>query len=272
MRALAALALGGAVFLWLRPQGRPPLVDRVGSYLRALPARRPALQADPAAPLRRAGLDWTVAELRARRLVAVSAGALLGALLAQGDLFVTGVTRSRPGLMATGGLAGLLALRMWITSRQEQRAARLHQELPTLADTLALMVVAGESIASALERFVERARGVAVEEITAALDDYRQGAALGEVMARAARDTAHPEAARLYHLLAHAHLTGGRLADSLSELASDYRAALARRLTAEGGRRALAAYGPILALMIPTTLVFLMYPTLVALRLLAGEP
>ncbi|MCL1692074.1 MAG: pilus assembly protein TadB, partial [Actinomycetia bacterium] len=73
-------------------------------------------------------------------------------------------------------------------------------------------------------------------------------------------------------LLAHAHDTGGRLADALGELGTDYRAALARDLTAEGGRRALTTYGPVLALMVPVTLLFLIYPTLVGLRSLAGDP
>ena len=73
-------------------------------------------------------------------------------------------------------------------------------------------------------------------------------------------------------LLAHAHDTGGRLADALGDLGTDYRASLARDLTAEGGRRALTTYGPVLALMVPVTLLFLLYPTLVGLRSLAGDP
>ena len=69
--------------------------------------------------------------------------------------------------------------------------------------------------------------------------------------------------------MANAHGTGGRLAETLADLAADYRATLARDLTAEGGRRALSTYGPILALMVPVALLFLMYPTLVGLRQLS---
>ena len=65
---------------------------------------------------------------------------------------------------------------------------------------------------------------------------------------------------------------GGRLADALTGLAADYRAGLERELVAEGGRRALSTYGPILALMIPVTLLFLMYPTLAGLRELSAGP
>jgi hypothetical protein len=43
-------------------------------------------------------------------------------------------------------------------------------------------------------------------------------------------------------------------------------------MTEEGGRRALVGYGPILGLMIPTTLAFLIYPTLAGLDALAAAP
>ena len=51
--------------------------------------------------------------------------------------------------------------------------------------------------------------------------------------------------------------------------AVDRRAALEREMAIEGGRRALTGYGPILGLMIPTTLLFLMYPTLAGLDALS---
>ena len=46
--------------------------------------------------------------------------------------------------------------------------------------------------------------------------------------------------------------------------------ALERDITEQGGKKAVAAYGPVLALMVPTALAFLLYPTLVGLQGLAG--
>lgn len=272
MILVAALTVGLATFLLVEGPAIPRLGARLAPYLApGMPGPEPA-PARSDSSLRGAGLAWSPADLRGHSLVAAGFGALVGVLLAHGDLFLTGPGRSAPGLATVGALAGVLALRMWITSRREARARRLRQELPTVADTLALHVVAGESVATALERFSRDARGVAADEIREALTAYRTGAGLPEVMTTAARDTAHAEAARLYQLLAHAHASGGRLADTLAELAVDYRASLTRELTAEGGRRALATYGPILALMVPTAFVFLMYPTIVGLRQLAGGP
>jgi len=173
-------------------------------------------------------------------------------------------------MTVTGSLAGALVHRAMRSTRRQRRAARLFRELPTAADTLALHVLAGESVATAIERFAEVAHGVVAEELSTVHSSAGDG--LAEALRRAAETTVHPEATRLYDLLAHAHRAGGRLAEALTDLAVDYRAALARDLTAEGGRRALAVYGPILALMIPVTLLFLMYPTLAGLSALSSTP
>ena len=153
-----------------------------------------------------------------------------------------------------------------------RRSRRLRFELPVVTDAVALHIVAGESVATAVERYTRQSTGVASQEFSVALDEVSAGRGIAEALQRNVERTAEPEAARLYTLLAHAHDTGGRLAHSLTQLGTDYRAALARDLTAEGGRRALATYGPVLALMVPVTLLFLIYPTLAGLRSLAGSP
>lgn len=228
---------------------------------------RPASSAELAArPAPRARLGPAVAA----RLGAAAAGAGVGALFAAGHLFTAALPSQAPALIGLGAAAGLLAQRIRRTQAAAGRAARLLRELPTVADTLALSVLAGDSVGGAIERFAAASSGVAAEELRTALDRHRAGSGLADALARAAATTAHPEAGRLYDLLGHAHRTGGRLADALADLAVDYRAALARDLTAEGGRRAIAAYGPILALMVPVTLLFLMYPTLTGLAALSS--
>ena len=168
-----------------------------------------------------------------------------------------------------GALGGLLVNRSLRSTSDQRRARRLVQELPTVADTLALHVLAGESVATAIRRFMQSSTGVAADELTIAIESDRS---LDEALRSATQTTAHPEAARLYDLLGHAHRTGGGLADALTALAADYRATMTREITAEGGRRALVTYGPILALMVPVTLLFLMYPTLAGLNALSSTP
>lgn len=202
----------------------------------------------------------------------VIGGAVVGLLLAQGDLFLSGAGRSAPALGLLGAAGGWLVWSSRRTSVKQRRAVRLRHELPVVADAIALHAVAGESVSSALSAIADQTTGVAAEEFTAALDMHRKGDGLAESLAASKSVTAHPDAERLYEVLIHAHGSGGRLAASLSELAVDFRSSIASDLTSEGGKRAITSYGPVLALMVPTALLFLLYPTLLGLRALSGAP
>jgi Flp pilus assembly protein TadB len=158
------------------------------------------------------------------------------------------------------------------TNSRQRRARKLQYELPVVVDAMSLHVVAGESINGAIRSIVDESNGVAAQELLAVIDAQESGHSLPEALAEASHVTAHRDATRLYETLSHAHTTGGRLAEALGDLAVDYRAGLERDLMSEGGKRAIATYGPVLALMVPTALIFLIYPTLLGLRALSGAP
>jgi tight adherence protein C len=156
--------------------------------------------------------------------------------------------------------------------RRRRRARRLGYELPAIADLLGLYVRSGESVHGAMRRVCVEATGIAASEMSSAIESIESGTALVEAMRTAAGKSVHPDGARLYELLAQAHRSGARLVDALEIFSADRRSAIARDMTEEGGRRALIGYGPILGLMIPTTLAFLIYPTLAGLDALAAAP
>lgn len=259
--AVAALAGLGAFLAVTLPAVRP-ITARVGEYLG--PVARPQPEASPLARLGGA--------VSPSRVGAAFGGALVGVLLAQGDLFFRGPGRSTVPLALLGAAAGWLLTGIYRSTRDQQRSRRLRFELPVVADTIALHVIAGESVGTSIALFASSSRGVASDEFAAVIDAHDSGKSLTDALQDAGRVTADDEARRLYGLLAHAHDTGGRLADALTDLSVDYRSALARDVTAEGGRRALATYGPVLIFMVPVTLLFLLYPTLTGLRSLAGSP
>ena len=273
MNVVVALMLAVGVLMIATARPSADLTERIGSYLRPEPRHnepgQSTLDGQPAAD---AGLGWSRSELLLRRSAVAIAGAIVGILLAQGDLFVEGPGRSLVPLAVLGAAAGWLLFGMWLSTKRERRARHLRFELPVVTDAISLHIIAGESVATAVQRFADQSAGVASDEFTVALTEVASGRGIAEALQRNTRRTADSEASRLYTLLAHAHDTGGRLADALGDLGADYRAALARDLTAEGGRRALATYGPVLALMVPVTLLFLLYPTLAGLRSLAGGP
>ncbi|NNF69196.1 MAG: hypothetical protein HKN01_05440, partial [Acidimicrobiia bacterium] len=118
---LFLLAVTGASGVWLIASRVPKMTleKRVAGFLVSSRAGEADSIAYP--PLLDAGLAWSRAELRVRRAIAVVAGIASGALLAQGDLFLAGPTRSTPVLMVLGGAAGALLFSMWLTSRRQHR-------------------------------------------------------------------------------------------------------------------------------------------------------
>ncbi len=258
MIVVASLALGVAVFLLTSRTTSSTLSSIVRDYL-VEPEPEPGVERD------RDSRDLSFAPW-------VLAGAFIGLLLAQGDLFLSGAGRSAPALGLLGAAAGWFTWSARRSTLRERRALHLRHELPVVADAIALHTLAGESVASALSAVVSETTGVANEELSAILQAHATGMALTEALAEGRRVTAHPDAVRLYEALIHAHGSGGRLANTLGGLAIDFRSGIASDLTSEGGKRAVASYGPVLALMVPTALLFLLYPTLLGLRALSGAP
>jgi pilus assembly protein TadC len=257
MTFLVAAMVFGGVFLVVVGGTRTPLAERLGRYL------MPETVEAPEGVRRRVEAPW---------LVPVVCGGLVGALLAQGDLFLAGSGRSVPALTCLGAGAAYFIWSFRRTNAKERLSRRLRFELPVVADAIALHVVAGASVSSALRTVHDQMTGVAVDEIADVVRREDEGEGLAESLLTASRATLHPDGRRLYDLLAHAHESGGRLATMLSELALDLRAGIERDLSSEGGKRAVASYGPILGLMVPVALLFLLYPTLLGLRALSGTP
>lgn len=255
MTVVVALVAALAVYLLVAGGKREVLADRLGAYLMPEKIRQETGKG------RRVSTPW---------LASVVTGGLVGSLLAQGDLFLSGAGRSVPALTTLGGVAGYFVWSARRTNAMQRRARRLRFELPIIADAIGLHIVAGDSVSSAIQTVVDDMSGVAVDELRVVLDGLDDGGGLASSLTAAGRTTAHKDGRRLYDLLGHAHESGGRLATMLAELAVDLRAGIERDLSAEGGKRAVASYGPVLALMVPTALLFLLYPTLLGLRELSG--
>jgi Flp pilus assembly protein TadB len=270
MTVVVALVAAVSVFFIVTGGVRASLAESLGRYL--LPTEEEDVA--PRRSIRSA--PW---------MVSVLVGGLMGALASQGDLFISGTGRSAPILSLLGATGGYFVWSSRRTNAQARKARNLRFELPIVADAIALHVVAGDSVHQSIRSVTQDMTGVAVDELTSVLarqdegsvDELTsvlarqdEGSGLTESLREAGEATAHQDGRRLYDLLGHAHESGGRLALMLAELSVDLRAGIERDLTAEGGKRAIATYGPILALMVPTALLFLLYPTLLGLRALSG--
>lgn len=232
------------------------LVARLGSPARELRRR-----------LARAGRTESVEQFRAGQVVWGVLGLAAGLALA----LLIGTTRGGSPLalavlVAVSGLAGVL-LRDWMLSRQVQaREQRILAEMPTIAELLALAVGAGEGAAGALERVVRSTSGVLTDELRATLADARAGAPLTEALGALAGRTGLPALTRFAEGVAVALDRGTPLADVLRAQAQDVREESRRALMETGGRKEVLMMVPVVFLILPVTVLFAVFPSLVVLR------
>lgn len=295
----AGLALAVA---YAPPLRAPRLDDRLAPYLRDAPRPSRLLAADAArtpfptlerllapwladatrfldrwlggtASLRRrlaaAGQPATVEEFRAEQVVWGALGLLAG-LAVSALAVVNGAAAPAPLLVLTLGLGlfGVLARDRRLTYDVNRRERRMLAELPAIAELLALAVTAGEGPAGALERVCRTSTGDLAAELRRALHDARAGASLVPALDGVAARTSLPELARFVDGVAIAVERGTPLADVLRAQAVDVREAGRRRLLEEGGRREIAMLVPVVFLILPTTVVFALYPGFHGLRIL----
>jgi tight adherence protein C len=288
--ALGLLAGLGLLLALSRVPRRPTLASRVEPWLRettpspvAAPGLvRPALArlavrvdevlGGSAAVRRRlvlAGGTTTLEDFRMQQVLSGAGGLAVGAgLLALRS--ATGIGPAPlPGLALTLGLTvgGVLG-REWHLGRQvRQRAERISAELPVVAELLALAVAAGEGFGGALERVARLAHGDLGDELRRSLADTRAGAGLVEALAGVGARTGVEAVARFTDGASTALERGTPLAEVLRAQAADAREAQRRALLEAGGRKEVAMLAPVVFLIMPTVVLFAVYPALTGLSL-----
>ena len=217
------------------------------------------------------GSTATVEEFRIEQVVWAALGLTGGALL------LTVLTALRgaldPVLIAgaalVGCVAGMLARDWWLSRQLARREAAMLAEFPVIADLLALAVVAGESPVDALHRVCRLTTGELTRDLRRALDDARAGTPITRALtALAERSTLDPFA-RFIQGLVVAIDRGTPLAGVLRAQATDVRESAKRALLEAGGQKELQMMVPVVFLILPTTVLFALYPGLLTLVSLA---
>ena len=232
------------------------LVERLGSPTEQLRSR-----------LVRAGRRGTVEQFRTGQVV----GGVLG--LAAGLACALGLGALRGGsalplaaMVLVAGVAGVL-VPDWLLMRDvRRREERLLAELPTVAELLALAVGAGEGAVGALERVARSTRGVLSDELATTLADARAGEPLTVALEHLADRTGLPALSRFADGVAVAVERGTPLADVLRAQAQDVREEGRRALMETGGRKEVLMMTPVVFLILPVTVLFAVFPSLVVLR------
>lgn len=232
-------------------------VERWGSPTQDLRAR-----------LARAGSDVTVEQFRGQQVVWAVGGLIAGTVTA----LALAASRHPSAiallvLVAVSGVGAAVARDYALGLSVSKREDRIMEELPTVAELLALSVSAGEGALGALERVARTTKGVMAEELRYTLATARAGAPLSQALTQLADRTGVLALRRFADGVATAVDLGTPLADVLRSQAQDVRDAGQRALMEEGGKREIAMMVPVVFLILPVTVIFAVFPGLTTIRL-----
>ena len=218
--------------------------------------------------IERAGLDLTVADVRAQQVT----WGLLG-FGGAGALAVVVALRSPARAVPLAVLCclafvlGALLRENRLTAQVVTHERRVLAELPAVAELLALSVAAGEGPVAAIGRVVERTSGSLSADLSRVLGEVRGGTPVATALDGYAARTGVPVVARFADSIAVAVERGTPLADVLHAQAADVREARRRDLLETGARREVLMMVPVVFLVLPVTVLFAFWPGLVGLRL-----
>ncbi len=166
-------------------------------------------------------------------------------------------------------VGGVLGRDWWLTQVVAKRDADILAEFPVVAEMLALAVTAGEGPVGAIERISRLAHGHLVDQLGSILADTRSGTPLLVALTTLRDRTRLEPLSRFLDGMAVAIERGTPLADVLRAQAADVRALGKRQLLESGGKKEIAMMVPVVFLVLPITILFALYPGLVAITAVA---
>lgn len=238
--------------------------ERIGTRM----ASMLGTSADVAARMERAGLRPDVEAFRASQalwgMVALLAAAVLIAVSSatEGTSPVSAV-----GLLLICAASGVIAKDQLLSHAAAARERQMLAEFPTVADMLALAVAAGQGPLGALEHVTKLCHGPLAHELSRALSAASSGVALSEALAAVARRTSLVPVSRFIDGMIVALERGTPLSDVLRAQAQDAREAARGALIESAGRKEVLMMAPIVFLTLPVTIVFAVFPGILALDL-----
>lgn len=245
------------------PQRRGLLVRLLGLVLRGLEAA-----GSSSASVRRRTVALGTIDVhgfRLRQLEWATVGFGAGTALGFAAVRMGSPVLAAFAMPVAGSACCALAADWNLSNRLRHRSRAMTNELPDIAELLALAVGAGESIRAALERVSAIGSGALASEIGRALDAVRAGDRLPDALADMSDRCGNLAVARFVDALVTSLERGTALGDVLRAQAADAREHARRELLEEGGSKEIRMLLPVVFLIMPITIVFALYPSVAAL-------
>lgn len=257
----------------LLPAGALPVVGTLPARARSGWRRMPELlgrilggDGTIALRLSQAGQEADVTAFRGRQLLAALLGLLAGAALVV--LLALGSRLSAPVVILPflGAVGGALAVDAHLTARARARVQRLHDELPTTLEFLALCLSAGEGLFDSLRRVASVGSGELTREIQRVVLAVNTGEPLAQALTALSSRLESPAVARAIDQIVAALERGAPLAGVLQAQAHDAREDAKRVLIEQAGRKEIAMMLPLVFLILPLSVLFAVFPGLFLLQ------
>ena len=218
--------------------------------------------------IERAGLEMSVHDFRVQQVVwGLVAFAVASALALTVSLRSPDRVAPLAILCVVAAATGVLLRENRLTAQVAAHERRVLDEMPAVAELLALSVAAGEGPVAALDRVVLRSRGAFSKDLASVLGRIRTGTPVAHALDEYAARTGLPIVARFASGIAVALERGTPLSDVLHAQAADVREARRRALIESGARREVLMMVPVVFLVLPVTVLFAFWPGIVGLRL-----
>lgn len=244
------------------------LLDPVVGRLRAVVGSLATSTEATEVRLRQAGLPLGVDEYRSRQLGWAGASAALGVVLS----LALGRVQSLPlaahiALVVIAAVGGFFARDYLLQRQAAARVARMRSELPMVLEFLTLSLSAGEGILDALRRVSRISSGELAGELATVIGSVGTGLPLADSLAGLAHRLQLPPFTRAVEQITGALERGTPLADVLRAQAQDSRDEAKRELLELSGKKEVAMLVPLVFLILPTTIVFAIFPGVFVLQL-----
>jgi tight adherence protein C len=220
--------------------------------------------------LRRSASVLSVEAFRVEQVLCGAAGLAVSLVVSAASLEMKIIHQSGVAIIGCGiaTVMGVLGRDYWLTRSVTHRERCLIADFPTVVEMLALSVSAGEGVGNSLERLCRIGHGPLIDELKIALTEFRSGLPLITALDELAARIGLTPLVSLVDALAVAIDRGTPLAEVLRAQAADARSAGRRALMESGGRREIAMMIPVVFIILPTTVVFALFPGFYGLTVL----
>ena len=217
--------------------------------------------------LRQAGLRISVDAFRSRQLVWATTAAILAVVVAVvGAQFTPVNPGTAAAFVVVTAVLGFLG-RDYVLQRQAaRRTARIADELPTVLEFLTLSLSAGEGILDGLRRVSRVSSGELAGELGGVTTAVASGLPLSTTLTTLARELQLPAFTRAVEQITGALERGTPLADVLRAQAQDSRDDSKRALLELSGKKEVAMLVPVVFLILPSTVLFAIFPGIFVLQ------